>query len=58
MDFPVKAQLRIYKSLPLTYLCFNTPVFKVVNGAAKIYRAINLKIKGEELTRKHWSKQN
>lgn len=55
MDFPVKAQLQIYKSLPLTYLCFNTPLFTVLNGAAKVFRSMNRKIKGEELMRKHWS---
>ena len=58
MDLLVKAQHRIYKSPPLTYLCFNTPVFKVLNSAAKVYRVFNQKIKGEELIRKHWSKPN
>ena len=58
LDLAVKIQLRVYRSYLLTYLCFNTPIFKVLNGATKVYRMLNQKMKGEELIRKHWSKLN
>lgn len=58
LDLAVKIQLRIYKSYLLTYLCFNTPIFNVLNAAAKVFRVLNRRVKGEELLGKHWSTTN
>jgi len=39
-DPAVKAQLLVFKSFLLTYLCFNTPLFHLLKGATVIQRTL------------------
>jgi hypothetical protein len=53
-DFPVKAQLWVYKSYFLTRFCFGTPLVSTLKACSKAYRNINRVIKGKKWTEKYW----
>ena len=54
LDLAVKAQLLVYKSYLLTRLCFGTPLFNALQTCMKIYRKIDIEIKGKRFTEQYW----